>query len=108
MFRCTRSSQWSAIMPRDSSCGSVTTSATVLIGPEMTPAADNVDDLRTVRGRCPVADDLVQLVLIAAARNVIDEPLVGREFRLAHRGAQPAEHRVLVGGVTTQLPSRDW
>ena len=36
-FRSMRSSQWSAIMPRACSCGSSTTSATVLIGPLITP-----------------------------------------------------------------------
>ncbi len=48
--------------------------------------------------RGPVADDLVQLVLIAAARHVVGEPVVGGQLGLAHRRAQPAEHGVLVGG----------
>jgi hypothetical protein len=55
---------------------------------------DDVDGLTFCR---PVADDLVEFVLIAAPRRVIDEPVVDGQFRLPHRGAQPAEHGVLVG-----------
>ncbi len=85
-FRSMRSSQWSAIMPRDCSCGSSTTSATVLIGPLITPASrQRGDDVGGLPLGGPVADDLVQLVLIAAAGNVIGEPVVGGQLRLAHR-----------------------
>ena len=97
--RSIRSSKWSAIMPRARSCGSLTTSATVLIGPLITPASDSVAMMSSGLsfGR-PVADDLVQLVLVAPARNVIGEPVVGGQFGLTHRRAQPPEHGVLVGG----------
>ena len=40
--RLIRSSQCSTSMPRARSCGSCTTSATVLIGPAITPAADRL------------------------------------------------------------------
>ena len=56
------------------------------------------DDIGGLAGGCPVADDLVELILIAPAGNMIDEPVVGGELGLFHRGAQPAEHGVLIGG----------
>ncbi len=46
----------------------------------------------------PRADDLVELVLVAAAGAVGGEPVVGGQLRAAHRLAQPGEHGVLVGG----------
>ena len=71
---------------RARSCGSRTTSATVLIGPLITCGAEGFDDVvgLSLRGQSPMI--LSSSSLVAAARDVVDEPVFGGELGLPHRG----------------------
>jgi hypothetical protein len=77
----------------------------VLIGPLITPAALRVSMISSGALRGPVADDLVQLVLVAAARDVVDEPVVGGELGLPIAAHNRRKTVSWLAAITTQLPS---
>ena len=54
---------------------------------------------------CPVADDLVQLVLITPARNVIGEAVVGGQFGRPIAAHNRRNTVSWFAAITTQLPS---
>ena len=86
-------------MPLATSCGSVTTSATVLMGPLITPAAPSVAMMSAgCRSAAHAPMICVDLVLMAPAGDVVDEAVVGGQLGLVDCRTEPAEHGVLVRG----------